>query len=94
MSKFKEFIGLYPLSKTLRFELIPKGKTLGNFKTSGILERDEHRADSYKKMKDIIDNYHRFIIDKSLKGFKLEIEKNDKYDSLEDVIGKKNDAWS
>jgi len=61
MSKFKEFIGLYPLSKTLRFELIPKGKTLGNFKTSGILERDELRADSYKKMKDIIDNYHRLL---------------------------------
>ena len=97
MSKFKEFIGLYPLSKTLRFELIPQGKTLENFKTSGILERDEHRSDSYKKMKDIIDNYHRFIIDESLNGFKLEIEKNDKYDSLEDyytyyVIGKKNEA--
>ena len=94
MSKFKEFIGLYPLSKTLRFELIPQGKMLENFKTSGILERDEHRSDSYKKMKDIIDNYHRFIIDESLNVFKLGIEKNDKYDSLGGVIGKKNDAWS
>ena len=65
MSKFKEFIGLYPLSKTLWFELIPQGKTLGNFKTSRILGRDEHRADSYKKMKDIIDDYHRFIIGES-----------------------------
>ena len=97
MSNFKEFIGLYPLSKTLRFELIPQGKTLQNFKASGILERDEHRAESYKKMKDIIDEYHRFVIDESMNCFKLKLDNVGKYDSLEDyytyyVIGKKSET--
>lgn len=35
------FTNLYPVSKTLRFKLIPIGKTLENIKESGILEEDK-----------------------------------------------------
>ena len=58
-----QFVGLYPLSKTLRFELKPVGKTLDNIISSGLLEEDEHRADSYKKVKKLIDEYHKSFID-------------------------------
>ena len=50
----KRFTRLYPLSKTLRFELKPIGKTLSFIENHGLLEQDKHRADSYKKVKKII----------------------------------------
>lgn len=72
MKNKNEFTGLYPLSKTLRFELIPQGKTLDHIQASGMLEKDEHRAESYILVKKIIDDYHKAFIAKSLEGFKLE----------------------
>ena len=44
--KFDDFTRLYPLSKTLRFEAKPIGATLKNIIKSGLLEEDEHRAQS------------------------------------------------
>lgn len=67
----QQFTNLYPLSKTLRFELIPQGKTLENINAKGILARDEHRAESYKKVKDIIDKYHKEFIEKAIEGYQL-----------------------
>ena len=62
METFSGFTNLYPLSKTLRFRLIPVGETLKHFIGSGILEEDQHRAESYVKVKAIIDDYHRTIL--------------------------------
>ena len=53
------FTGLYPISKTLRFELKPIGKTLENIEKNGILQKDLQRAQSYKEVKNIIDNFVR-----------------------------------
>ena len=39
----EHFINRYPLSKTLRFGLIPQGNTEENFKIMQILEKD-HRS--------------------------------------------------
>ena len=41
---FKDFTNLYPLSKTIRFELKPVGKTLENILTKGLIAKDEKRA--------------------------------------------------
>lgn len=71
MEEFNQFTGLYPLSKTLRFELKPVGKTLENIVKHGLLEEDKHRADSYDKVKRIIDEYHKAFIDDALSDFKL-----------------------
>lgn len=71
MEEFNQFTGLYPLSKTLRFELKPVGKTLENIVKHGLLEEDKHRADSYDKVKKIIDEYHKAFIDDALSDFKL-----------------------
>ena len=42
----KNFTNLYQISKTLRFELKPIGKTLEHILKNGILDNDEHPADS------------------------------------------------
>ena len=84
MENLSNFTNLYPLSKTLRFRLIPIGETLKNFIESGILEEDQHRAESYIKVKAIIDNYHRSYIESSLSGFELPLESTGKFNSLEE----------
>ena len=69
---FNQFTGLYPLSKTLRFELRPIGKTKENIISAGILAEDNHRAESYKKVKKIIDEYHKAFIERVLKNLDLD----------------------
>ncbi len=71
MNNLSIFTRLYPLSKTLRFELIPQGKTLEHIHENGLLEQDEHRANSYVEVKKIIDEYHKMFINQALDGFKL-----------------------
>ena len=74
MSKFNEFVGLYPISKTLRFELKPIGKTLEHIQRNKLLEYDAVRADDYVKVKKNIDAYHKYLIDEALSGFTFETE--------------------
>ena len=77
MKNLNQFTGLYPLSKTLRFELKPIGKTLENIKESGLLDQDEHRADSYVEVKDIIDNYHKALIERILASLSFKNEEEE-----------------
>lgn len=58
----------YSVSKTLRFELKPMGKTLENISKGKFLESDKKKSDDYKNVKKIIDNYHRYFIDDVLKA--------------------------
>ena len=74
MRKFDEFVGLYPISKTLRFELKPIGKTLEHIQRNKLLEDDAVRADDYVKVKKIIDKYHKCLIDEALSGFTFDTE--------------------
>lgn len=62
----QNFTNQYQLSKTLRFELIPQGKTLDFIQEKGLLSQDKQRAESYKKAKKIIDKYHKVFIDSCL----------------------------
>lgn len=80
----KEFKRLYPLSKTLRFELKPIGKTLEHIESSGILTQDQHRANSYVEVKKIIDEYHKKFIENTLDNFSLQYENENKNNSLEE----------
>ena len=63
-SIFSGFTKKYPLSKTLRFELKPVEDTKKHLK--GFVESDRERAKDYKELKKIIDEYHKYYIEKSL----------------------------
>ena len=93
----KEFANLFPVSKTLRFELQPIGKTKENIEKNGILQRDEKRAEDYKIVKGFIDEYHKQFIKDRLWSFKLPLHSEGHLDSLEEYqelyeLSKRNDA--
>ena len=82
MKKINELTALYPLSKTLRFELKPVGKTLDHIEQKGLIVQDEQRAEEYKQVKNIIDSYHKEFITMCLKGLKLNMIYLERYESL------------
>lgn len=82
------FTGIYPVSKTLRFELKPIGRTQEYIDKHGILDDDLKRADDYKVVKKIIDEYHKYFIDNALKEIRL--QGLDEYYRLY-MISKRND---
>ena len=73
MKNLSAFTNFYQLSKTLRFELIPQGKTLEYIENNGLLVQDTRRADSYKLVKKIIDEYHKDFIEKALDGLEINL---------------------
>lgn len=72
MKDLKQFIGIYPVSKTLRFELRPVGKTQEWIEKNKVLENDEQKAEDYPKVKALIDDYHKVCIRESLKDIHLD----------------------
>lgn len=72
MKDLKQFIGIYPVSKTLRFELRPVGKTKEWIEKNRVLENDEQKAMDYPKLKTLIDDYHKVCIRESLKDIHLD----------------------
>ena len=77
--RFEDFTGLYPVSKILRFEARPVGNTLKYLIKSGLLKQDTHRADSYQKIKKLIDEYHKAFIDSVMSGFMFSNETLEEY---------------
>ena len=67
-----DFIGMYPVSKTLCFELRPIGKTLEHIERDGIIDTDVIRSENYAKVKKIIDEYHKAFIQKVLAKVQLD----------------------
>ncbi len=86
MNTFNDLTGLYSLSKTLRFELKPIGKTLENIERKGIIEQDTQREKEYQKVKEIIDEYHKAFIKMCLWNFELKLKSDGSSDSLEDYV--------
>lgn len=64
----------YKISKTLRFELRPVGKTLENIKERGFISSDEERAKNYNKIKTLINEFHKYFIQESLQSFQFSKE--------------------
>jgi len=63
---FSDFTNLYSLSKTLRFELQPVGKTEEILKNNGVFETDKKRKKAYENTKPYFDRLHREFISESL----------------------------
>lgn len=68
---FHQFENLYPVSKTLKFELLPVGETERHILENRILESDEDKNENAKKVKKIMDDYHKKYITHQLKDFRL-----------------------
>ena len=67
MKNLNQFVGVYPVQKTLRFRLEPIGKTLEWIKQGGIIEEDEQKSQDYPIVKRLIDEYHKVCIKEALK---------------------------
>lgn len=71
---FSQFTNQYSLSKTLRFELKPVGKTQKMLEDNNVFKTDEKIAESYKEAKKWFDLLHREFINTSLEEAKLSKE--------------------
>ena len=78
--------GMFPVSKTLKFELRPVGRTLEHMNAKGLVEEDEHRAESYRQVKDMMDDYHKAYISSQLESLVLPITSTGAMDSIEDFM--------
>lgn len=65
---YENLSNLFPVSRTLKFELIPCFETMEYFEKC-ILMDDENKALIYKKVKKYCDEYHRYFINECLKDF-------------------------
>ncbi|WP_104505765.1 type V CRISPR-associated protein Cas12a/Cpf1 [Acinetobacter indicus] len=70
---FQKFVHLYPISKTLRFELIPQGATQKFISEKQVLLQDEIRARKYPEMKQAIDGYHKDFIQRALSNIDSQV---------------------
>ena len=63
---YREFVGVTPVAKTLRNELRPIGHTQEHIIHNGLIQEDELRQEKSTELKNIMDDYYREYIDKSL----------------------------
>jgi len=68
---YENLTKLYPISKTIRNELIPVGRTAENIKKNRILESDKKRKADYERVKLLMDDYHKQLIDEALQKVQL-----------------------
>ena len=80
MTQFNNFTGLFPLSKTLRFEAVPMLSTYDNIHY--LLEQDNSRAKSSQKVKELIDEYHKQYISDILSSFRFKDDELKRYYEL------------
>ena len=59
---FNNFVGVYPLSKTIRNRLIPDERTQAFIEKEGILSEDEERAAHREICKEVMDDYYRYML--------------------------------
>lgn len=93
MNTYEELTGLYSFKKTISLALNPIGETLRHIEEKGFIAQDEQRAEDYKKVKDIIDRYHKYFITMCLDGFKFSTDKLMKYVALAENAKRDEDAF-
>lgn len=78
---YDRFSNLYPLTKTLSFEMVPVGKTEQYIRERGFLERDFDRAQKAKIVKGYMDEYHKSFIEHVLSN-KIDLSTMKEYSDL------------
>lgn len=79
---FEGFTNLYELSKTLRFELKPIGKTADLLRKNKVFEKDEKVAKNYKETKKYFDKLHQKFINEALKSANIDLNKYREYEQV------------
>lgn len=72
MNPLDEFRGLYPLSRTLKFRLIPRWETLERLQESDIIGEESRLRGHCDELKEAVDVLHRRLIEESLAGIDLD----------------------
>lgn len=81
---FKDFVRLSEIQKTLRFLLIPIGKTAQNIEKYNMFEDDEIRHEYYPILKEACDDFYRNHIDQQFENLELDWSKLDEALASED----------
>lgn len=89
---FEKYTNLYPVSKTLKFKLIPMFETEENIEKYNLLQIDEIRAADYKKVKVLFDRCHKAYIEKALTLTEA-IDWTELYDALIESQQEKTDSF-
>lgn len=63
---FEQFMGVFPVSKTIRNELIPTAATRRHIEDNGVITEDELRAEKRQELKEKMDDYYRAYIERKL----------------------------
>lgn len=86
MNNMNSLTGVYPLSKTLAFKLIPVGNTDSNIRKSGILSADEELEQDFTQLKKLADDFHKDFIEDVLTDMKLILKNQGMLNSLEEYV--------
>lgn len=88
---YKDMYNKFSISKTLRFELKPIGKTLENIKQNEIIEEGVKKYASYLRLKPLIDDFYKDYIDKALSVFSFSVKARESIDEIfnDDIDDKK-----
>lgn len=70
---FDQFVNKYSLSKTLRFELRPAGKTQKMLEEARVFQKDEIVQSNYEQIKPFFDELHRKFVQDALKDVQLDL---------------------
>ena len=93
---FNEMTGLYPVNKTLTFDLKPVGKTkeILELNPDSILNSDINRDEYSRQVKEILSDYYTFVAQESLKTMHEYIHESDiitLYNCYLNTINKEHD---
>ena len=86
-----EFVGLEPVTKTIRNELRPTELTRKHLKESGLLEEDRYKQEQKDTVTDLLDEYLREELDKAL-GSVSDIEWDSLFDAMQTVEDEKKES--
>lgn len=90
MDKYQSFTHQYGVSKTLRFQLQPEGKTKEVLQKKTFFQADKQRAKVYHAVKYYLDELHRKFVNEALKDLKLDYQPHfEVFEKLQGWKGKK-----
>ena len=86
MEKLTDLKNIYPVSKTLAFQLIPEGKTLEKIKENNEIGKAKELENNYINLKKAADKVHSRFIEAAMSHFRLKYQSDGNGDSLQEWV--------